>query len=291
MRAEVGDVPAVQPARPQRVLLALDGSSQDELSAAIVSRLKERLGCEVGTVNALEAPAPPSESTAAAIGEKLRATQLAPQPGESTERILAAIDDWKADLLVVPCPFGRDFQEIGSDSTGTVIDLLLARSPVPLIATRAPFDPQGDVFSRLRMVLSGENEAAPAAARWAAGLVHPHGHLELYLVVQEEFYENVREAMHSIDPDAEISLESLENALAKTHARLHVGLQRAASEQAFHYKLVVCSETEAEPLTVADPSSHPPLLVFALERADHASQGHVHDGIRRSPYPVLVVPG
>jgi hypothetical protein len=41
---------------------------------------------------------------------------------------------------------------------------------------------------------------------------------------------------------------------------------------------------------VGSDTDHP-LLVLALERTDHASQGHVHDRIRHSPHTVLVVTG
>ena len=123
----------------------------------------------------------------------------------------------------------------------------------------------------------------------ATGLVHPEGRLALMIGVDDESFQIVREAMHTIQPDAEVSIESLENALAQTHARLHAGLQQAATAGGFSYELTIHRESESEPFSVADPASHPPLLVLALERADHASQGHVHDRIRRSPHPLLVV--
>lgn len=288
-RAQVGEVPALEPHKPQRVLLALDGSAQDELGAGVVAKLQERLGCEVAIVDARRGdPAFETDSTTD-WSQTLNAETLAIEDAEVQDMILAAIESWQADLLVVPCPFGRPFESIGAVSTGTVIDVLLARSPVPVIATRAPFDPQGDVFSRLRMVLFGENEAALLTARWAVGLLHPSGELELVLIVEEEFYENVREAMQSIKPDVEISIESLENALTQTHARLHVALQRAAKAQGFRYTLSVEREGENPPLEVSNPAKTPPLLVLAHERGDSASQGHISSYIRRSPNPVLVV--
>ena len=288
-RAQVGEVPALDPRKPKRVLLALDGSAQDELGVGIVAKLQARLSCEVAVVDGRRGdPAFETDSTTD-WSQQLNAEKVAVDDAEVQDMILAAIDSWQADLLVVPCPFGRPFESIGADSTGTVIDVLRARSPVPVIATRAPFDPQGDVFSRLRMVLFSENEAALLTARWAVGLLHPQGELELVLIVEEEFYENVREAMHSIKPDVEISIESLENALTQTHARLHVALHRAAKAQGFRYTLNVRREGETQPLEVQNPAKTPPLLVLAHERGDNASQGHISNHIRRSPNPVLIV--
>ncbi len=288
-RAEIGKVPALEPLQPKRVLLVLDGSTQDELGGGIVVRLKQRLDCQVAILDLSPEFTDTAQGTAPQWAQKLAAETLSLEQPEPYERILAAIAEWKAGLVVVPCPLGRDFDSIGADSTGTVIDVLLARSPVPVLATRAPFHPEGDVFSRLRMMLFGENEAAPIAARWAVGLVHPAGSLELVLIVEEEFYENVREAMHSIKPDVQISIESLENALVQTHVRLHVALQRSSTELGFGYALHVHREEERQPLRVDDPASTPPLLVLAHERTDSASQGRVSSYLRNSPNPVLVV--
>ncbi|QEG34874.1 hypothetical protein [Bythopirellula goksoeyrii] len=288
-RAEVGEVPALEPRKPGRILLVLDGFAQDELGIGIVDRLRQRLGCQVAILDLGTAKSTSKHISIPDWSEQLDPDSISPDQPEPYEKILAAVSDWQAELALVPCPFGRDFESIGSDSTGTVIDVLLARSPVPVLTTRAPFHPKGDVFSRMRIMLFGENEAAAMAARWSVGLVHPEGSLELVLIVEEEFYENVREAMNSIKPDVKISIESLENALVQTHARLHVALQRSAAKLGFDYSLNVQPPGERKPLRVDDPASTPPLLVLAHERTDSASQGHVSSYIRNSPNPVLII--
>ncbi len=285
-RAKVSSVAPVDPRRPTHVLLALDGSSQDTLGAAIARQFRERFDCEVTVVDAREDV--PSNELAARIASSMEAHALPKMPGDNFEQILTAVEESQCDLLITPCPYGRDLEAVGPNSAGTVIDVLLARSPVPILVVRKPYEPKGDLFRQVLMILTSENEAAPLAAAWAAGLIAARGVLRLVLILEREMYQNVHALMESIAPDVDVSADSLSHALAHTHARLHRSLQKAAAEHGFKYKLKLQVEGEAGSLTVEDERSHP-LIVLALERSDHASQGSVQSRIRLSPNPVLVV--
>ncbi len=208
--------------------------------------------------------------------------------GESYEQILAAIQSSECDLVVVPSPFGRDLDKVGSASTGTVIDVLLARAPVPLLVIRQPYDPEDVPFERVSMVLIGENEAAQSAACWTAGMVAPQGHIELLLILEREVLENVQSMMRSLDPDAEITQETLGKAMERSHVRLHRALQKTAQQLGVNYHGEVRPESDPRLSELSGGTQHP-LLVLALERADHGSQGSVHDRIRKSSHPILVV--
>jgi len=285
-RARVSDVAPIGPRRPGTVLLALDGSSQDSLGMVIAGQFRERFDCAVAVVDAREDV--PSDELADRVAASLSGVVVPDSAGDSFEQILAAVDHSKCDLLVTPCPFGRDLESVGPDSVGTVTDVLLARSPVPVLIVRRPYEPKGELFRQVLMILTAENEAAPTAAAWAAGIIAPGGMFQLVLALEREMYENVHALMQSIAPDADVSASSLSQALAKTHTRLHRGLQKAAAEQGFKYRLKLQMEGEAGSLTVEDESQHP-LIVLALERSDHVSQGSVQSRIRLSPNPVLVV--
>jgi len=285
-RAKVSSVAPVDPRRPGHVLLALDGSSQDALGTAIARQFHDRFSCAVSVVDARENV--PSNELAARIASSMDADARPKTAGDSFEQILGAVDESQCDLLITPCPYGRDLETVGPNSAGTVIDVLLARSPVPILVVRKPYEPKGDLFRQVLMILTAENEAAPTAAAWAAGLIAARGTFRLVLVLEREMYQNVHALMESIAPDVDISAESLSHALAHTHMRLHRSLQKAAAEHGFEYKLKLQVEGEAGSLTVEDERSHP-LIVLALERSDHASQGSVQSRIRLSPNPVLVV--
>jgi hypothetical protein len=281
-----GSVTAVEPRRPRTVLLLLDGSSQDAFGRTIAEQFRERFDCQVAVGDARENVS--ADDLAPPMAATLGAVAVPKTEGDSYEQILTAVDYSKCDLLITPCPYGRDLESVGPDSAGTVIDVLLARSPVPMLVVRKPYEPQGELFRQVLMILTAENEAAPAAAAWAAGLIAPGGLFQLVLVLEREMYENVHALMQSIAPDVEVSAAAVSQALAKAHMQLHRGLQEAAAASGFEYRLKLQLEGQAGSLDVEDESTHP-LIVLALERSDHASQGSVQSRIRLSPNPVLVV--
>jgi hypothetical protein len=286
-RAQVGEIAPIQSRSPKHVLLVLDNTSQDELSIGIGRHLKKWFECTVSVFDARENVE--SNEIAQQAATHFDGTVLPKGSGDSFQQILDAVEASGCDFLVVPCPYGRDFEAIGPDSMGTVIDVLLARSPVPLLVVRKPYRAKEGLFNRVVLVLIGENKAASAAAAWASGFVSHCGSVQLLLILEEEFYVNVKKLMQEIAPDVEISPDSLSNALLKTHLHLHLGLQKAATEAGFQYDLAVYREDEPEAHAFEEEAQHP-LLVLALERTDHSSEGHVHDRIRRSLNPLLIVP-
>lgn len=285
-RARVSSVGPVEPRRPKSVLLALDGSSQDPLGIAIARQFRERLECALAVVDAREGE--PSDPLAPRIATSLGARVMPKTTGDSFEQILVAAADANCDLLVTPSPYGRDLESVGPNSAGTVIDVLLARSPVPILVVRKPHEPPREMFRRVLMILTAENEAAEEAAAWAAGMVAAGGVLQLVLVLEKEMRENVFSLMESIAPDVDVSASALSQALAQTHVRLHRSLQKTAAEMGFAYSLKLQVEGDADSVTVQEEDVQS-LVVLALERRDHASQGGVQSRIRLSPNPVLVV--
>lgn len=286
-RAQVGEVAPVEPHTPSKVLLVLDGSSQDELSIRFARHFQQRNRAAVVVTDARESIQ--SNEQAEAVARELGATALPKRSGEAFQQVLDGTGESGCDLVVLPSPYGRDLEAVGPDSVGTVIDVVLARTAVPVLVVRQPYKPDREPFTRVLLVLFGENAAAPAAAAWAAGMVAQSGSVQLSLALEAEFYENVSELMQAVDPDLEISPEMLTDALVRTHARMHRSLQKTAERAGFGYSLDVRHEGETL-LEALDRATDHPLLVLPLERGDHASEAHVRDHIRLSRHPLLVVP-
>lgn len=298
-RAKVGDVGALDGACPTRVLVAFDGSTQDLATAMLTRQMAERIRCKVGFLFISDGSEKQLSPEVATELTSISATEVSlpadvVQTNESDEKladydlILTAAEEYRADLLVLPCPFGRDFESLGEDSTGTVIDVLTARWVAPLIVSRRPDATGRDPTNHLRIILTGANPAAETAARLAVGLIQPEGRLELLLLVEKSFYEKFRETLHSIQPETDVSYEDLENALACTYGRLHASLQQTAAVIGITYELLIRHEGDELPITPEDPQGHPALMVLAMQRGSLDSQGEVHEFIRRSPHPVLV---
>lgn len=286
-RSRVGEVAPVEPQRPRRILLATDGSSQDALGVALVRRLATRFAAAASVVDAREKVA--GNELAVRTAAALRGSPLPKSPGADFEQILRGVEDSHCDLVAVPCPFGRDLESVGPDSVGTVIDVLLTRSPVPILVLRRPYDPPDEVFRRVLLVLTAENEAAPAAVAWAAAMVAPGGNLRMVLILQKEFQQNVQALLETIAPDVDVQPDALAGALAKTHVRLHRAIQKTAAAAGFRYDLDLRQEGQAADALPGDDDVEP-LVVLALERADDASRGYVHKRIRLSSNSLLVVP-
>jgi len=273
--------------RPKKILVATDGSTQDHPLALFSKQLQDRLACEVGYLES-------GDGSAAQLAQRV-STGATVVDADATikddyEQILTAAESFDADLLMLPCPYRRDFESLGEDSAGTVMEVIAARSKIPTIFIRRPDAVGRDPSNHVRMILTRENAAATKMARWATGLVQPNGRLELLLLVEKSTYRNFREIMNSLQPDAEFRPEDLEGALAQTYARLHSGLQRASEEHGFTYDLMIRYEADELPITPEHPTTHPALIALGLVRHDHDSRNEIHDFVRRSPHPVFVVP-
>ena len=290
-RADVGITQAIPLKRPGHVLLVLDGSTQDSAAVSLATRMKVRLNCELTW-----AFIPTAGSSTLASDHRDTLNEAAAnetstnvsKDNDTANQILQVVTESAADMLIVPCPFGRDFEEIGEDSTGTVIDLLAARCKIPFVTIRRPDIVDVDPTGHVRLILTGENSAAELAASFAAGLVQPNGKLELLLLVEVSFYHNFRQAMHAIDPSKVVTYEDLEHALARQYGRLHASLQHTADEVGFDYELLIRNEEDETSMTPEDPVSHPAVMVLGAERGDHDSLGEIRDFIRRCPHAVLV---
>lgn len=287
-RADVGAGIEIARPRPKKILVAMDGSAQDRAVALFAKQLEDRLSCEIGYLDGEGYRSSPNSQPR--VEGNVTVVDVDSSLENDYDQILAAAESFRADLLLLPCPFGRDYESLGEDSTGTVMEVIAARSEIPTVFIRRPDAVGRDPTSHVRIVLTRENAAARETANWAAGLVQPSGRLELLLMVEESTYKNFREIMNSLQPDAEFKPEDLESALARTYAQLHSGLQRASREHGFSYELIVRYEADEQPMTPEEPVTHPALIALGLVRHDHDSRNEIHDFVRRSPHPVLVVP-
>jgi len=286
-RAKVGQIAAIHSEPPKSVLICVDGSDQDFISEEIASQLKSRMPLSLTVIDA-RVDVKTSER-AMQLAERLGAECISSEAEESFDQILDGLQAANADLVILPSPYGRNLKAVGPDSVGTVIDVMLSRTPVPLLVVREAFSSaKSTLFERVALVISGENEAAPAAAAKALALLQPGGTFTLSLILEEELYENFRKLMQAMHPDMEVSLESVTNALIQTHMRLHRGLQQAAAEQHFKYDLQV-KHVDEVPQEITQEHSTNTLQALGLVRSDHHSQGVVNDRIRFSADPLLIV--
>lgn len=285
-RAQQGRVSPLTRSVPDHVLVVLDGSPQDEGSIEAGRAMAKRFSTETSVLDARESG--DGDLTRSAI-EKIEAAKALPRTeGPAHERILAAAKEVHADIVVVPCPFGRPLDEVGVDSTGTVIDVLLAKSDCSLLVIRREGFRFMDCLKEIVVIVGGECDAEIHAGEVAAGMSVKEGLIRLNLVIDREQFENVRDIVETGESDQPLSKEQFAHRLAIAHRKLHGRLEMTATEWERRYEMQVIDDEQAPPNPLADPPAM--LLVVPLEVDDRYNMGLVKDRIARSPHPVMVVP-
>ncbi len=289
-KSKVGPAATINPIAPKRVLLALDGSPQDESATAAACYLQERFQTETLIIDGRDQGIRDQVDLASARSQSIPHSQpLQRGEGESYDVILQAIGQHDLDLLIVPCPFGRTFEHVGTDSAGTVIDVLLSRCPLPIMVIRRDDQRVRDAVQTVSVVIGSECDMENRAAAWAFGLAAPAATITLNLVIEKEQYENIRSIIEALTPETHLDPEQFSDALAKTHQSLHGAMAKTAAAKGLTYYLRPQAGEVAPPNPLKDANKM--LLVMPLEVDDRFGQGFVQDRIRRSPHPVLVVPG
>ena len=289
-RSQVGESAPITPIRPSRVLLVLDGSSQDDTSIRSASHLRDRFDVETLLLDARETGQQDEHDLAVERAAEVSGGRpIARKEGASYDAILAALDEHDVDIVIVPCPFGRSFVEVGSDSAGTVIDVLLSRCGKPMLVTRRDDQALGDCVGQVSLLVGGECDVESRAAAWVFGLAGEHAEITLNLVMDKEQFENIRSIVEALTPHAMLDSKQFAEALTKTHHVIHGAMAKTASQQGLNYRLLPQAGEVAPPNPLH--STHMMLLVMPLEVDDRFGQGFVQDRIRRSPHPVLIVPG
>jgi hypothetical protein len=289
-KSKVGPAATITPIKPSRVMLVLDGSPQDDTGLNAASYLRNQFDTETLILDARDkAVDDDSDLAVDRAAEVSGARPIKRAEGDSYDAILASLDEHAVDMLIVPCPFGRSFEQIGVDSAGTVIDVLLSRNPKPMLVIRRDDQTLGDCAAQVSMIVGSECDVENRAAAWAFGLAAKAASVTLNLVIEKEQYENIRSILEALHPDATLEPEQFSDAVTKTHESIHGAMAKTASELGMSYRLRPLAGAVAPPNPLRESSKM--LLVMPLEVDDRFGQGFVQDRIRRSPHPVLVVPG
>ena len=285
-KSKVGDAASIIPIKPSRVLLVLDGSPQDQTGIQSAGYLREAFDTETLVLDGR------SESTDDIVSEVTEsvsgARPISAMGDDPYDKILAALKSHEVDLAIVPCPFGRDLDKVGTDSAGTVIDVLLSRCAVPMLVIRRADQLLADCVKKVAVVIGGECDVETRAAAWAFGLSSPGAAVGLDLVVEKEQFENIRSIVEALSEGTTLDTESFTKAMTKTHQSIHASMAKTAAELSRGYQLRPLAGELAPPNPLENRDKM--LIVMPLEVDDRFGQGFAQDRIRRSPHPVLIVP-
>lgn len=261
--ARIDDPVALQPARVGKVVAVHDGTDQDAvvdaLAAAIAGRCAaqhERLDVDARGDGALDAML--------AIGTA-------------------------GDMLVVPSPFGRDYQAIGQQTLSTVVDLLLARSDASICVARAPLDDAAHAVAHPIVGMQIDRHRKVPATALALALAQGGG--ELLLLSTVDPHAGVRDEEligRHLDP-ADLSPEVLAGLASARAGALTAALQRHAHEWRVDPR-VLFAVGDTVDLLVEHNESRRGLVVAGRERDPRRPEAHdARRLVLASRLPVLLV--
>lgn len=244
------------------IVLALDGSNQDSTTRGYAEQVAARTGAKIETLTG---------------------------PGKAAE-ILQAIERHHADLLVVDVPYGQDFDELGCDSLGSVVDVLLVKSKIPVLCVRAVQE-EASIQAGLNSVIvpiAIADEQVARALGWAFGLSGKDGRIDIVAVADGDVLSEAghyAKGLAKLPPDA----SQLSRALLTEIG----GVVAAAQKRGHDEGRTVHVETRVGkfvPLTLAELHGRPHVIIWGITR-DHSSPAfhRAVDLLLASTGPVLMV--
>ncbi len=231
------DVPRIS-----RVIAIADGSDQETTVRAVAQRVAEIHGAQVIEIaNATTAP------------------EILGHPQAST-----------AGLLIIPTPFGRDAGDLKAESLGSVVDMLVAESPVPLLCVRRPMDPQQieKAFTHIIVPAAIHDRGVDVAAGWAFSLIAAGGHVELQAVADMAVIQEAKHYLHleekdraAFDPDC-ILQRFMQDLAGLTSAVQHLGRERSVhvsvTTETGHFAQIIGERANSKPTLIIWGWDHSP---------------------------------
>lgn len=276
------------------VLLAVDGSSQDDtaidLAALVTPRLRAKLRVTMGAYGDPEkADRSPVERALARLKDKfgVEATAVYEAGRAPCAQILAAQKSTDAGLIVVPGPYLDDIADLKDESLGSTVDLLLAEFHGGLLVVREPLASPELHLKRFLLPMTVYTPALASAAGWAFSLAEGEALIDLYAVADQKAVEAAAEVTGDASDEAR-SIDVLLRAEHKNAGGMISAVQQRASETSVNVN-VDLDAGEPIDLTLTRLHAEPSIAVLGAPIERTADEFHrVHDIVLGAKYPVLI---
>lgn len=254
----------LQPQVVGKVVAVHDGTDQDVTVDALAKVMAQRAGAELLTI----AP-------------------VVSHGHDVLPELLAAAGS--GDVLVVPCPFGRDYDAVGQISLSTTIDLLLVKSEASICIARAPVADAEATVSQPLVALQIDRHKKVQATALALTFAMRGGEILLLSTVDPHMPLHDEEFLaRNMDP-RDLSPEVLSALATARAASLTAELQRHAGEWQVD-PLVHFALGDTVELCLAQNAQRGGLLVVGRDRdARSVEAQRARRLLLASPFPVLLV--
>ncbi len=253
----------IQPMVCARVLVVHDGTDQDATSDALAAATASQYGVDVFTHKA------------------------DPRDADAYQGILAAAEEH--DIAFVPCPFGRDYAELKTETLSTTIDLLLSKARWPMCLVRGPVADPKDCMQEPAVILDIERHRNIHAAEAAASLARGGHALRLFAGIDPHVSIRDEELLGRQLSPGDLSVEVLEGLASARSAGLVSALQKNANEWNITPQVSFAIGDPVETALDALRDSCHVIVAGCNRKSDTPGAASARRLVLRSALPVLLV--
>lgn len=292
---------------PHKILAALDGSNQDAAALALASAVARRGGAAAVHLTYAYEGQPDAERDTylhararelSANAPGLGVTHSRPgnpagaPPNRAFQHILDLAAQEKCDLITAVAPYLDDFEQLGTASTGTTLDLLLRRrGGTPLLVVREPFPDIPRCLNHVVVPLNLLGDRGTLALAWALRLVTSgSGGLHLLALADTEVIEAAGPLIERTIGPGGVDERELAGLVKPETAGLVAAAQRSAADAGTACRVSVRLGQPVEELVKFARGLERSLVVVGCpESCSATGYLRIQALIRESPDPVLVV--
>ncbi len=262
------DEVTVEMPRIETVLVAVDGSNQTATTQALGEAAADILGAKI-----LSMDTPPDDEDAR----------------ETVQKILGEVERHDAGLLVVDAPFGEDIGALEMQSLGSVVDILLEESTLPLLIARHDVQDARRVLRRSVLVVDWSPRLQGPPAAMAAALARPGGEVLMIAVPEPVVLEGIRRLLGE-EEGRRLTDELVSRAEVRISGSLVAAMNKLADKENFRVSFQVRTGSTLVAAVTQEMGTSERLLVVGHGDQDggHGLQ-HVRELILASRGPVLAV--
>jgi nucleotide-binding universal stress UspA family protein len=206
--------------------------------------------------------------------------------GHPSENILELSKQFNPNLIVISTPYGERTETFNIESLGTTVDLIIRKSPYPILLVRKPIFPPTEIMKSILLII--DSIKTIQAAEWALTLAENNSKIMILSITEKETMEKVEELAESL-LDSEIDKDIVERLHRWEIRTLINGIisEAETKELKVEKKLLIGDRIK---LTLEEAKEKHTVLICAttLEQ-DNVLENEVENLARLSRIPILIV--
>lgn len=206
--------------------------------------------------------------------------------GYPSEHILGLSEDFNPDLIVMPILYGERSENFDIESLGTTVDLVIRKSPFPILLVRKPKFKPIDLTKNILIIVDKAQNIR--AAEFVLSLVKRGTKLKLLSITEKEAAKKVNDLAQTID-SSELGKGTLEHVHKKEIQPLINGIIDEAKTRGIELKRIHLIGNRTKVILDEIKDKHT-MIVISASLLEGKIFGHEVENIARfSKIPTLIV--